>query len=109
MEWRCEAGEAARRCGIDTSSHTTSRKTRAVPVYKALRGFGDHLQYFSVFRCDLTERRRVELTGTLHDLIDHATDQILIIDLGPVEGRAASCVASLGRGYANPERSVIIL
>jgi len=89
-------------------TYDITEDSRRTAVYKALRGFGDHLQY-SVFRCDLTERRRVELTGTLHDLIDHATDQILIIDLGPVEGRAASCVASLGRGYANPERSVIIL
>jgi CRISPR-associated protein Cas2 len=81
---------------------------RRTAVYKALRGFGDHLQY-SVFRCDLSERRRVELTGTLHDLVDHATDQVLIIDLGPVDGRAAICVSSIGRGYTNPERTVVIV
>jgi CRISPR-associated protein Cas2 len=81
---------------------------RRAAVYRALRGFGDHLQY-SVFRCDLTERRRVELTGTLHDLIDHSTDQVLIIDLGPVDGRAAICIASIGRGYSSPERSVVIV
>jgi CRISPR-associated protein Cas2 len=81
---------------------------RRTAVYKTLRGFGDHLQY-SVFRCDLSERRRIELIGTLHDLLDHATDQVLIIDLGPVDGRAASCVSSLGRGYTNPERTVVIL
>jgi CRISPR-associated protein Cas2 len=89
-------------------TYDITEDSRRTAVYKALRGFGDHLQY-SVFRCDLSERRRVELTGTLHDLIDHATDQILIIDLGPVDGRAASCVSSLGRGYSNPERSVIIV
>ena len=82
--------------------------TRRTAVYKALRGFGDHLQY-SVFRCDLSERRRAELAGTLHDLIDHATDQILIIDLGPVDGRAAVCVSSIGRRYTNPERTVVIV
>ena len=30
---------------------------RRTAVYKCLRGFGDHLQY-SVFRCDLVDRRR---------------------------------------------------
>ena len=81
---------------------------RRAAVYKTLRGFGDHLQY-SVFRCDLGERRRVELTAELHELIDHATDQILIIDLGPVDGRASACVSSIGRAYVNPERSAVIL
>ena len=89
-------------------TYDISEDSRRTAVYKALRGFGDHLQY-SVFRCDLTDRRRVELVGRLHDLIDHATDQVLIIDLGPVDGRASICVSSIGRAYSNPERSVIIV
>jgi CRISPR-associated protein Cas2 len=81
---------------------------RRAAVYKTLRGYGDHLQY-SVFRCDLSERRRVELAAALHDLLDHAADQVLVIDLGPVDGRASICVSSIGRAYANPERSVVIV
>lgn len=81
---------------------------RRAAVYKCLRGFGDHLQY-SVFRCDLIERRRVELIAALYELIDHATDQVLVIDLGPVDGRASICVSSIGRAYANPERTVVIV
>ncbi len=81
---------------------------RRAAVYKALRGFGDHLQY-SVFRCDLTDRRRVELIAALHDMIDHASDQVLMIDLGPVDGRASICVSSIGHAYSNPERSVVIV
>ena len=81
---------------------------RRTAVYKCLRGFGDHLQY-SVFRCDLVDRRRVELVAALHELIDHADDQILLIDLGPVDGRASACISSMGRAYANPERTVVIL
>lgn len=77
-------------------------------VYKTLRGYGDHLQY-SVFRCDLTERRRIEMVAALHELIDHATDQVLVIDLGPVDGRASICVSSIGRAYSNPERTVVIV
>lgn len=81
---------------------------RRAAVYKCLRGFGDHLQY-SVFRCDLIDRRRVELIAALYELIDHATDQVLVIDLGPVDGRASICVSSIGRAYANPERTVVIV
>ena len=81
---------------------------RRAAVYKTLRGFGDHLQY-SVFRCDLTDRRRVELVAALHDLIDHASDQVLMIDLGPVDGRASICVSSIGRAYLNPERTAVIV
>jgi CRISPR-associated protein Cas2 len=81
---------------------------RRAAVYKCLRGFGDHLQY-SVFRCDLVELRRVELIAAVYELIDHATDQVLIFDLGPVDGRASICVSSIGRAYANPERTVVIV
>lgn len=81
---------------------------RRTAVYKRLRGFGDHLQY-SVFRCDLVERRRVELIAAVYELIDHATDQVLVIDLGPVDGRASICVSSIGRAYANPERTAVIV
>lgn len=85
----------------------TSDERRTL-VYKALRGFGDHLQY-SVFRCDLSSTDRMRLTATLHPLIDHDEDQILIMDLGPIEGRGATCVDSLGRPYTPPERSVVII
>ena len=81
---------------------------RRTAVFKALRGFGDHLQY-SVFRCDLSDTRRAILVATIDPLLDHARDQVLLIDLGPVDGRAATCVVSLGLPYANPERRVIIV
>ena len=81
---------------------------RRTEVYKTLRGFGDHLQY-SVFRCDLSARERIELVALLHPRLDHSTDQVLLVDLGPVDGRAGSCIEALGRPYANPERVAIIL
>ena len=81
---------------------------RRTQVYKVLRGFGDHLQY-SVFRCDLSPRARVEMIAAVHALIDHADDQVLVVDLGPLDGRASTCVESIGRAYRNPERSVVIV
>lgn len=77
-------------------------------VYKALRAFGDHLQY-SVFRCDLSLASRASMVAALTPLIDARADQILIVDLGPIEGRAATCVESLGRAYRPPERTATIV
>ena len=62
-----------------------------------------------MFRCDLVEFRRVELIAAVYELIDHATDQVLIFDLGPVDGLASTCVSSIGRVYANPGRTVVIV
>ena len=77
-------------------------------VYKAMRGFGDHLQY-SVFRCDLSDVERAKMIGRLDRLIDHVVDQVLIIDLGPSTGRAARCIEALGRAYKEPERGAIVV
>ena len=56
-------------------------------VYKAMRGYGDHLQ-FSVFRCELSDRERAEMISELGGLIAHDEDQVLVIDIGPADGRA---------------------
>jgi CRISPR-associated protein Cas2 len=77
-------------------------------VFKTLRGCGDHIQY-SVFRCDLSESERITMIAALHPLIEHKEDQILLIDLGPVDGRAASCVNAIGRRYLAPERTVVVI
>lgn len=77
-------------------------------VFKTLRGFGDHVQY-SVFRCDLSPRERTDLIAAVDPLIDHAVDQVLLVDLGPVDGRAADCIEALGRPYTCPERHAIIV
>jgi CRISPR-associated protein Cas2 len=81
---------------------------RRTQVFRTLRGYGEHLQY-SVFRCDLTATDRAFLTTALHPLIDHGYDQILIVDLGPIEGRGGTCITSIGRRYIAPERTVIVV
>ena len=81
---------------------------RRTSVFKRLRGCGDHIQY-SVFRCDLSDSERISMIAALHPLIEHTEDQILLIDLGPVEGRAASCVNAIGRRYLSPERTVVVI
>jgi CRISPR-associated protein Cas2 len=81
------------------------RRTR---VFKRLRGCGDHIQY-SVFRCDLSDSERITMIAALHPLIAHQEDQILLIDLGPVDGRAESCINAIGRRYLPSERTVVVI
>ncbi|MCW5802250.1 MAG: CRISPR-associated endonuclease Cas2 [Deltaproteobacteria bacterium] len=89
-------------------TYDISEDDRRNRVFALLRGRGDHLQY-SVFRCDLSPAERVSLLADLHRLIDHGYDQILLFDLGPIDGRAATCIDSIGRRYLAPERTVFIL
>jgi CRISPR-associated protein Cas2 len=71
-------------------------------VFKAMKGFGQHLQ-LSVFRCDLTEMEHFEMIGALQELIHHDEDQVLLIDLGPSEGRTHR-VDSIGRPIPRERR-----
>ena len=89
-------------------TYDISDDDRRNKVFTTLRGRGDHIQY-SVFRCDLSDSERIMMIATLHPLIDHKEDQILVIDLGPVEGRAANCVNAIGRPHLAPERTVVVI
>jgi CRISPR-associated protein Cas2 len=73
-----------------------------------MRGYGDHLQ-LSVFRCELSDRERAEMIAELSPLIAHDQDQVLIVDLGPADGRGELVFRSLGRAYVAPERHAIIV
>lgn len=76
-------------------TYDISDPKRLRKVFKAMKGFGQHLQ-LSVFRCDLTDMERFEMIRVLQELIHHEEDQILLIELGPSEGRAHR-VDSIGR------------
>ncbi len=62
-------------------TYDISSPERLRRVYKTLQGYGEHLQ-LSVFRCDLTAVRLVELRMALADIIHHQQDQVLLIRLG---------------------------
>jgi len=73
-------------------------------VFKLLKGWGEHLQ-FSVFRCDLTAMMLAQMKGQLSEVIHAEKDQVLIIDVGPAEGRGAEVVESLGKVYVDVGRT----
>ena len=78
---------------------------RRVKVHKLLMGYGDWRQY-SVFECDLTERRYREMLAKIGRLIDRDEDSVCCYRL------CALCRAGLiTMGTARPfeeERVVVI-
>ncbi len=68
-------------------------------VFKAMRDFGDHLQY-SVFECQFTPADLARCRHTMSELINHHQDQVLFVDLGPTEGRGDRVITALGQAYS---------
>lgn len=89
-------------------SYDVSDPRRLRQVFKTLRGWGDHLQ-LSVFQCELSPKELVELQSALGEIIQRDEDQVLFIDVGPVEGRGSESIEALGRPYTHPERHAIVV
>lgn len=89
-------------------SYDISCPKRLRRVYRLMRGWGDHIQ-FSVFRCELNQRELVELRAALSAVINDAEDQVLFVDVGPVEGRGSTSIRSIGKVYVAPERQAIVV
>lgn len=77
-------------------------------VYRIMRGHGDRIQY-SVFRCDLSASEKATLVQLLLPELDRDHDQVLFVDVGPVEGRGQDCIVALGKPYLPPRRGAIII
>ena len=89
-------------------SYDVSCPKRLRRVYRLMRGCGDHIQ-LSVFRCELNPRELVELRARLGQVINHLEDQVLFIDVGPVEGRGGTSIRAIGKLYAPPERQAVVI
>lgn len=81
---------------------------RRSKLFKVLRGYGDHLQ-FSVFRCDLSPKEKALLIDALSAVINHKQDQVIIVDLGPTDGRASERITALGRPYEPESKRVVVI
>lgn len=81
---------------------------RLKKIYKRMCGYGDPVQY-SVFLCDLSAKERVLMVGDLTGLIKQDEDQVLIVNLGPVEGRGGKVVESLGRSLPEAQRGAVVV
>lgn len=74
-------------------------EVRLRKVFQTMRDFGDHLQY-SIFECQFTPADLAKCKKAMSDLINHAQDQVLFIDLGPCEGRGDRVITAVGLPYA---------
>lgn len=76
-------------------SYDIMQPKRLHRVHRTMKGFGDPLHY-SVFRCNLTDKGLVELMAILTEIIKHDEDRVMIVDLGPVEGRVDESIVFMG-------------
>lgn len=76
-------------------------------VFKLMQGYGDWLQ-LSVFQCRMSPKRRIELIAALSEVIHHAEDHVLLLDLGAVD-KVELRVTSLGKVFAPVAREPIIV
>ena len=84
---------------------TDARRWRK--VFKLMNGRGDRLQY-SVFRCALNDRERVELIEKLTRAVKQTEDQVLFFPLGPVGGVDEQRVYAVGLAYQQMRQGAVI-
>jgi len=72
---------------------TDDRRLRQ--VHKFMLGFGERVQY-SVFLCDLSDSGKILMLEGLNPLINHREDKIMIVRLGPADGRISENIETLG-------------
>ena len=89
-------------------AYDVSDATRLRRTHSKLKGFGDALQY-SVFLCDLSRKELVIMKTALTEIINHHEDRVLIIDIGPADGRGATAMQTLGRQVAPATREVLVI
>lgn len=89
-------------------SYDISDDKRLRAVFRTMRDFGDHLQY-SVFECQFTPTDLVRCRHTLSEIIDHRADQVLFVDLGPVDGRGDRVIQALGRAYTPVDAPCLVI
>ena len=79
-------------------SYDIADPKRLRKVFRVCQDYGNHLQY-SVFECDLSATKRVELEVKLKAVIHHDEDQVSFIRLGPAEDRGDRQISALGQAY----------
>jgi CRISPR-associated protein Cas2 len=77
-------------------------------VHKTMKGFGDPIHY-SVFRCLLNDKGKVELIAALSEIIKHDEDRIMIVDLGPLDGRAEERIEFMGVHPSEMESKAVVV
>ena len=81
---------------------------RLARTYSKMNGFGEPAQY-SVFICDLSPKERALLETALTEILNLKEDRVLIVDMGPSEGRGRESFTTMGNARELPRRSAVII
>ena len=81
---------------------------RLTRTYKKMNGFGEAVQY-SVFICDLSAKEKVILEQDLTDILNFKEDRVMIVDVGPTEGRGQESFQTIGKAQELPMRRAVIV
>jgi CRISPR-associated protein Cas2 len=76
-------------------------------VFRIMEGYGEWVQ-LSVFQCRLTRRRQIELKLALADIINHAEDHVIIVEVGPAAANRPR-IESLGKPFSVVDRGPVIV
>ena len=77
-------------------SYDIKEPARLRQVHNNVEGFGSPLHY-SVFRCDLSKKSKIELIAALTNIINHEEDSVMIINLGPVNKSLDKKITFMGK------------
>lgn len=89
-------------------SYDVSEPKRLRRVHKLMKGYGIPLQY-SVFQCDLSQSERILLIEALMPTINHREDQVMLINLGPTDGRGCERIEVIGRSMEGLEEGLAVV
>lgn len=78
-------------------------------AYTLMCGAGDPVQ-FSVFRCELSDVEKQRLKESLWEVLNLADDRVILVNLGPVEGRGDECIEYWGNPLtAKSDRAAVVV
>jgi CRISPR-associated protein Cas2 len=89
-------------------AYDVSDPARLRRMHQTMMGFGDPLQY-SVFLCCLSRQEKLLVEAAVKGVMNQGADRVMIVDLGPAEGRGESCVQFLGQRVELEERRALIV
>jgi len=89
-------------------SYDISDQKRLYKVHKTMKGFGEPIHY-SVFRCNLSDKDKIELIAILSEIIKHDEDRIMIIDIGFLDGYVDRRIDLIGVHPQEIDDSAIIV
>jgi CRISPR-associated protein Cas2 len=89
-------------------AYDISDAKRLKAMHRCMLGFGDALQY-SLFRCVLSAKEKLMMVEAAKEVINQREDSVMVVCMGPVEGKADERLEFLGLRMNISERRALIV